>query len=115
MDAHLDLRRGLDHLEMAQKFGLGRVDADGDLLDLLREDNPGKIVSGFGGTLCLVLSFLYVLATVILTTYGAPWSSFTFWLGDYRYLCLAAFAALSFVLGWVPYRLGMRQVSQMEL
>jgi ABC-2 type transport system permease protein len=87
----------------------------GALYPNLREDNPGKIVSGFGGTLCLVLSFLYVLATVILVTYGAPWSSFTWWLGDYRYLCLAVFAVLSFVLGWVPYRLGLRRVGRMEL
>jgi ABC-2 type transport system permease protein len=87
----------------------------GALYPNLREDNPGKIVSGFGGTLCLVLSFLYVLATVILVTYGAPWSSFTWWLGDYRFICLGLFLALSFVLGWVPYRLGLRRVGMMEL
>jgi ABC-2 type transport system permease protein len=25
-----------------------------------KEDNPSKIVSGFGGTLCLVMSFIYI-------------------------------------------------------
>ncbi len=33
----------------------------GTLFPNLREDNPSKIVSGFGGTLCLVLSFIYIL------------------------------------------------------
>jgi ABC-2 type transport system permease protein len=87
----------------------------GALYPNLREDNPGKIVSGFGGTLCLVLSFLYVLATVILTSYGAPWSTFAFWLGDYRYFCLAGFLALSLLLGWLPFRLGVQRVGRMEL
>ncbi len=32
----------------------------------LKEDNPSKIVSGFGGTLCLVLSFLYITANIAL-------------------------------------------------
>ena len=31
------------------------------------EENPSKIVSGFGGTLCLVISFLYVALFVALT------------------------------------------------
>lgn len=29
-----------------------------------KEDNPAKIVSGFGGTLCLVLTFLYIILCV---------------------------------------------------
>jgi len=32
----------------------------GTLYPNLKEDNPSKIVSGFGGTLCLILSFLYI-------------------------------------------------------
>jgi ABC-2 type transport system permease protein len=32
----------------------------------LREDNPSKIVSGFGGTLCLVVSFIYIACFVAL-------------------------------------------------
>ncbi len=34
----------------------------GVLYPNLKEANPGKIVSGFGGTLCLVLSSVYILA-----------------------------------------------------
>ena len=36
----------------------------GVLYPNLKETNPSKIVSGFGGTFCLVLSFLYILASV---------------------------------------------------
>jgi ABC-2 type transport system permease protein len=44
----------------------------GVLYPNLREENPSKIVSGFGGTFCLVLSFLYILASVVLLAFGAP-------------------------------------------
>jgi ABC-2 type transport system permease protein len=36
----------------------------GALLPNFRESNSAKIVSGFGGTLCLVLSFFYIVLTV---------------------------------------------------
>src|SRR5581483_2595751 len=35
----------------------------GVLYPNFKEANPSKIVSGFGGTLCLVLSFVYILAS----------------------------------------------------
>ena len=37
----------------------------GTLFPNLRETNPAKIVSGFGGTLCLSLSFLYIVVVVM--------------------------------------------------
>ena len=45
----------------------------GVLYPNLKEANPSKIVSGFGGTLCLVLSFLYILASVLMLGFG--WSA----------------------------------------
>ncbi len=36
----------------------------GALFPNFKEDNPSKIVSGFGGTLCLVVSFTYIAAFV---------------------------------------------------
>src|SRR5882762_8247428 len=42
----------------------------GVLYPNFREVNPTKIVSGFGGTLCLVLSFLYILVSVLLLGFG---------------------------------------------
>jgi ABC-2 type transport system permease protein len=38
----------------------------GALFPNFKEDNPSKIVSGFGGTLCLVASFLYITLFVTL-------------------------------------------------
>jgi ABC-2 type transport system permease protein len=38
----------------------------GALFPNLKEDNPSKIVSGFGGTLCLVISFGYIVVYVSL-------------------------------------------------
>ena len=43
-----------------------------------REENPAKIVSGFGGTLCLVVSFLYIVLSVTLLAMGSPWG----WRGE---------------------------------
>ena len=39
-------------------LGLGALFPD------FRESNPARIVSGFGGTLCLILSFVYIVACV---------------------------------------------------
>jgi len=38
----------------------------GALFPNFKEDNPSKIVSGFGGTLCLVISFIYLAVFVAL-------------------------------------------------
>jgi len=38
----------------------------GALFPNFKEDNPSKIVSGFGGTLCLVVSFIYIALFVAL-------------------------------------------------
>jgi ABC-2 type transport system permease protein len=42
----------------------------GALFPNFKEDNPSKIVSGFGGTLCLVASFLYI--TLFVTLLALP-------------------------------------------
>ena len=85
----------------------------GVLFPNFKEDNPSKIVSGFGGTFCLVLSFFYILGSVVLLALGSPWArdvSFA------RILAaLAGFALLSFAVGWVPLKLGLRRVTTVEL
>jgi ABC-2 type transport system permease protein len=87
----------------------------GALFPNLREDNPAKIVSGFGGTLCLVLSFLYIVGSVTLLAVGSPWgwhgaNSVPWMVGSWL-----GFACLSFVFGWIPFRLGLRRVKSFEL
>ncbi len=88
----------------------------GVLYPNLREENPGKIVSGFGGTFCLVLSFLYILASVVLLGLGAPWSNAPGgeWLLR-SIMCLSGFGVLSFALGWVPLQAALARVRQFEL
>jgi ABC-2 type transport system permease protein len=83
----------------------------GVLYPNLKEANPTKIVSGFGGTLCLVLSFLYIFGSVLLLALGTagfhariPWI-----VGS-----LAAFCVLSGLVGLLPMKLGLRQIEKME-
>jgi ABC-2 type transport system permease protein len=79
-----------------------------------REDNPAKIVSGFGGTLCLLLSFLYIVGSVTLLAIGSPWG----WRGETSVPWIlgswVGFAFLSAVVGLVPFRLGLRRVEGFE-
>ncbi len=77
----------------------------------LKEAHPNKIVSGFGGTLCLVLSFLYILGSVLLLAFGTagfhgriPWI-----VGS-----ILGFSLLSLLVGWLPMKLGLQQLAKME-
>ncbi|HEX3717720.1 MAG TPA: hypothetical protein VH595_07105 [Verrucomicrobiae bacterium] len=87
----------------------------GALYPNFREDNPTKIVSGFGGTLCLVLSFLYIVGSVTLLAMGSPWG----WRGEASIrgilITWIGFALFSVVFGWIPYRLGLRRVRTFEM
>jgi len=89
----------------------------GALYPNLKEDNPGKIVSGFGGTFCLVLSFLYIVASVSLLAVGSPWARTRLGGASSHWLLAswAGFALLSLLLGWLPLRLGLRKVAEFEL
>lgn len=87
----------------------------GALYPNFKEDHPGKIVSGFGGTFCLVLSFLYILSSVALLAAGSPWMH----PGGIHWgtvaLSWSAFALLSILAGWIPLRLGLGRVARFEL
>jgi ABC-2 type transport system permease protein len=87
----------------------------GALYPNFREDNPTKIVSGFGGTLCLVLSFLYIVGSVTLLAVGSPWGLKGEASVRWILISWAGFAAMSILLGWIPYRLGLRRVVTVEL
>ncbi|HTI68768.1 MAG TPA: hypothetical protein VMF06_02295 [Candidatus Limnocylindria bacterium] len=88
----------------------------GALYPNFKETNPNKIVSGFGGTFCLVLSFVYILTSVVGLAVGSPWG----WRGDDDAPSRALFTWVVFVLssflaGWLPLRLGTIRASTIEL
>jgi ABC-2 type transport system permease protein len=87
----------------------------GALYPNFKEENPSKIVSGFGGTFCLVLSFLYILGSVVLLAMATPWTRPDAGSFVRTLLCLGGFTGLSFALGWVPLRLGLRRVRTFEM
>jgi ABC-2 type transport system permease protein len=83
----------------------------GVLYPNLKEANPSKIVSGFGGTLCLVLSSLYILASIGLLVFGtmglhghASWAIES----------IVGFVSVSFAIGWLPLKFGLRQLKNFE-
>jgi hypothetical protein len=87
----------------------------GALFPNFREDNPTKIVSGFGGTLCLVLSFLYIVGSVTLLAVFSPWGGHGGAPARWILAAWAGFAIFSVIMGWIPYRLGLRRVKTFEL
>ncbi len=102
--------------ETVKSFALnGLAIGLGALYPNLKEDNPSKIVSGFGGTFCLVVSFAYVVSCVVLVAAGYPWPD----QGSASWLLTAAswlgFLLLSGLVGGLPLRLGLRRVAHLEI
>jgi ABC-2 type transport system permease protein len=83
----------------------------GVLYPNLKEANPGKIVSGFGGTLCLVMSFLYILASVAMLGFG---TSGLHGRASWAVESVIAFVALSFFIGWLPLKWGLQRLENFE-
>ncbi len=83
----------------------------GVLYPNLKESNPNKIVSGFGGTLCFVLSSVYILASLaLLVIGGGGWHGRLLWAVG----AIVAFVLLSVVIGWVPIKWGLRRLENFE-
>ncbi len=83
----------------------------GVLYPNLKEANSSKIVSGFGGTLCLVLSSLYILASIVLLVFGTTGlHAHEVWAVE----SVAGFVVLSFLIGWLPLKFGLRQLKNFE-
>ena len=83
----------------------------GVLYPNFKEINPAKIVSGFGGTLCLVLSFLYILASVLLLGFGTTGlHANQVWV----FASVAGFTIFSGLIGWVPLKIGLRRLKDFE-
>jgi len=90
----------------------------GVLYPNLKEDNPSKIVSGFGGTFCLVLSFVYIGAGIMFIGMASPWGSPWHLMGmpplEKRLLSFAGFLLLSFLLGVTPLLHAREKATKME-
>jgi ABC-2 type transport system permease protein len=85
-----------------------------------QEDNPAKIVSGFGGTFCFVLSLLYIVLVIgaeavpmfwqmsdgVLHQESQPWYMVAAWL---------FVATISLVAITVPMQMALRRVESLEL
>ena len=77
----------------------------------MKETNPNKIVSGFGGTLCFVLSSVYILASLaLLVLGGGGYHAHT----DWALASIGAFVLLSIIIGWAPMQLAMKQLKNFE-
>ncbi len=97
---------------MLMSYGLTSLALSlGALIPNFREPNPARIVSGFGGTLCLISSFLYILVSMTLLSIPA-WlkvrqgatiiipESTAIW---HNSLSLIGVAGVSALFGGVPY------------
>ncbi|HUC86161.1 MAG TPA: hypothetical protein VL970_13275, partial [Candidatus Acidoferrales bacterium] len=83
----------------------------GVLFPNVKETNPNKIVSGFGGTLCFVLSSVYIIAALaLLVVGGGGFHSNTVWVG----ICIGSFVLISLAIGWLPMKLAMNQLKDFE-
>lgn len=87
----------------------------GALFPNFKEDNPSKIVSSFGGTLCLVISFIYI--SVFIALLSIPdmrrVTKVGFIIPDSLALALARIFSL--VLLFVPLGVAARRVEKMEI
>jgi ABC-2 type transport system permease protein len=83
----------------------------GVLFPNTRETNPNRIVSGFGGTLCFVLSSVYIIAALtLLVIGGGGFHSHTSWVAA----SIGGFVVLSLAVGWLPMTLAMRHLKNFE-
>lgn len=93
----------------------------GVLFPNLDEANAAKIVSGFGGTLCLVASFAYIVIFVLLLA-GARVEIFQkneiqpgWWRENEALWCLAAAIALSMVVTLTPLFFSRNRLKKLEI
>jgi ABC-2 type transport system permease protein len=101
-------------------FGLSGLSVGmGACLPNFRETDPSRIVSGFGGTMNLLVSLLFLLA--VLALMAGPWYALMAW-GDEGggpalwmvWAGLAAGAAVGAAAVILPLRMGIRALREME-
>lgn len=98
----------------------------GALYPNLKDDNPSKIVSGFGGTFCLVMSMTYVSVCVGLEAYAMHFyfrprpEAMLHQLDPLQALlylapALLSVALLSVLAAWIPLRLAIQRLKNLEV
>ena len=85
----------------------------GVLYPNFKENNPTKIVSGFGGTFCLVLSFLYILGSILLLAFGSAETRGGS-TAQIVAISICGFVLFSLALGWLPLKLALRRLRHFE-
>jgi ABC-2 type transport system permease protein len=113
-------------------FGLAGIAVGlGARLPNLREPSPSRIAAGFGGTLCLVISTLYILIVVLLTALPTHFViaakstttgqamlenevNLVYWLNLWLLGGTAASIGLGILATVVPLRMGFRFFKRME-
>jgi len=85
----------------------------------LREENPSKIVAGFGGTLCLIISLAFIAAVIL--TIALPCHAYVAWrmisLSTFKKWIIIAFGcavAIGLVTTIVPMVVGIRRFERLE-
>jgi len=96
----------------------------GAIFPSFNERNPSKIVSGFGGTLTLILSISLVILSILgeaIVCHRALGSmrpedstSLEFMMTTDVYMILAGVAVLNILAAWVPMQFGIRALEQCE-
>ncbi len=83
----------------------------GVLYPNVKETNPNKIVSGFGGTLCFVVSSVYIIASLALLILGGGGLH-----GNTEWAAagVIGFTLLSFLIGWLPMKWGLAHLKNFE-
>ena len=92
----------------------------GALLPNFRESNPARIVSGFGGTVCLIASFVYIVGGMVLLLIPS-WQNLrqdavvmVGYNGTMELASLGGVAVLTVVFGGIPYFFAKRQTKNLE-
>jgi ABC-2 type transport system permease protein len=96
--------------------------AIGALIPNFREPNPARIVSGFGGTLCLISSFLYILLSVLVLMVPEWWRFRTGSVAPANQspdplpdlLALGGLFLLTLLFGALPFSIAQKQTQKLE-